>query len=217
MNVKTLTGVVLLSAMTLLVSCSSNDKKDRMADAKAAQDEMKMKNKAIEEKIDALPSWVLNPPKPDSQAVYAVGIADSDQLQVSIKKAMLEAEFGLAKQLKQELSGSERQYTADDSIRATTRFEGLIDKLVEETPVVGYTVKKQVVKPMDGKYQTMVLLMLPYDQYNEALKARQAKETKNEMKEAFQDLERRLDKKKSEKLKIKEAEINNERLAGGSE
>lgn len=197
----------------ILASCSTGDKRDRAADAKAAQDEMRMKNKAIEDKIEALPAWVLSPPKPDSQSVYAVGIGDSDALQVSIKKAMLEAEFGLAKQLKQELSGSERQYTVDDSIRTTNRFEGLIDKLVQETPVVGYTVKKQVVKPMDGKYQTFVLLMLPYDQYNEALKAGQARETRQEMKEAFADLERRLDKKKSEKTLIKETQINNEELS----
>lgn len=217
MKVKIVSIVVLFSAISLLSSCSTNDKKDRLADAKAAQDEMKLKNKAIEEKLDALPSWVLTPPKPDSQAVYAVGIGDSDSLQVSMKKAMLEAEFGLAKQLKQELSGSERQYTADDSIHATNRFEGLIDKLVQETPVVGYTVKKQVVKPMDGKYQTFVLLMLPYDQYNEALKSSQAKETRQEMKEAFADLERRLDKKKLEKGLVKESQLNNEQLSGGEE
>lgn len=212
MKQKNLLLIFIASSAYLLTACTTNESRDRLAEAKAARSEMQLKNKAIEEKIDSLPSWVLSPPKSDSQAVYAVGIGDSDKLQISMKKAMLEAEFGLAKQLKQELAGSERQYTTDDSIHATNRFEGIIDKLVEETPILGYTIKQQTVKPMEGRYQTFVLLMLPYDQYNSALRANHAKETRNEMKDAFTDLERRLEKKKAERKFLEEPVVNNEKL-----
>lgn len=210
MKQKNLLLIFIASSAYFLTACTTNESRDRLAEQKAARSEMQLKNKAIEEKIDALPSWVLNPPKSDSQAVYAVGIGDSDMLQISMKKSMLEAEFGLAKQLKQELAGSERQYTTDDSIHATNRFEGLIDKLVEETPIIGYSIKQQIVIPMEGRYQTFILLMLPYDQYNNVLRANKSKETRNEMKDAFTDLERRLEKKKSERKFIEEPVDNNE-------
>lgn len=196
--------------ITFLSSCSTNGNSDLLADAKSAQREIAFRNKVIAEKIDAIPSWVLSPPQPDSQAIYAVGIGESDTLQISVKKAMLEAEFGLAKKLRQELAGSERQYTTDDSTKSVNRFEALIDKLVLETPIVGYTIKQQIIKPMDGKYQTFVLLRLPYDQYNDVLQANRAKETRNEMKAAFSDLEKRLDKKKAENTEIEESETKNE-------
>ena len=212
MKQKNILLIFIASSAYFLTACTTNESRDRLAEAKAARSEMQLKNKAIEEKIDALPSWVLSPPKSDSQAVYAVGIGDSDMLQISMKKAMLEAEFGLAKQLKQELAGSERQYTTDDSIHATNRFEGLIDKLVEETPIIGYSIKQQIVRPMEGRYQTFILLMLPYDQYNNILKANQVKETRNEMKDAFADLEKRLEKKKTERKALEETVINNESI-----
>lgn len=205
-----LSSTLIILCIFFLSSCSTHKNSDALADAKSAQREIALRNKVIAEKIDAIPSWVLSPPQPDSQAVYAVGIGESDTLQISIKKAMLEAEFGLAKKLRQELAGSERQYTTDDSNKSVNRFEALIDKLVLETPIVGYTVKQQIVKPMDGKYQTFVLLMLPYDQYNDVLQANRAKETRNDMKAAFSDLEKRLDKKKAENKEIEESAMKNE-------
>lgn len=53
MKARYMSSVVLFSAVAFLAACSSNDRKDRLEDAKAAQDEMKLKNKAIEEKLDA--------------------------------------------------------------------------------------------------------------------------------------------------------------------
>lgn len=189
---------LLAGTIAILCSCASQDGKDRVADAKAYQKVIDAKNADIEDKLDKIPGWVLNPPKPDAYGVFAVGIGDSNTLQVSQKKAMLEAEFGLAKQFQQELAGSERQYTTDDSVSGVNRYEGLIDKLVQRVPIVGYTVKKQEVKAVDGKYQTYVLLSLPYDQYNEVLKAQKSKETSKEMKDAFDELEKRLEKRRNE-------------------
>jgi hypothetical protein len=58
-----------------------------------------------EKTIDAMPSWAANVPRPDGTGVYALGIAESDKVQIALKKAQLQAEYGLAKLYNQELSG----------------------------------------------------------------------------------------------------------------
>jgi hypothetical protein len=44
-----------------------------------------------------MPSWAANVPRPDGTGVYALGIAESDKVQIAIKKAQLQAQYGLPK------------------------------------------------------------------------------------------------------------------------
>jgi len=191
---------LIMSLLVVLVvsGCASKESKDRLAAEKEQKRIIDKKTEQMQDVIDDLPKWALQVPKPDGVGMYAVGIADSENLQIAIQKSQLQAEFGLAKMYQQELSGSERMFSKDNAAGASVQFEGLIDKLVQRVPVVGFTVKEQKVKAVSGKYQVVTLLQLPYDEFNQVLKTQKAKEQSKEMKEAFDDLERRLDKRANE-------------------
>lgn len=181
-----------------ILGCASKETKNTVAAEKEHQRAIDKKTDQLQDVIDSLPSWAKTPPKPDGIGMFAVGIADSDNLQIAIQKAQLQAEFGLAKMYQQELSGSERLYNTDNASGASVQFQGLIDKLVQRVPVVGFTVKEQKISAVNGKFQVLTLLQLPYDEFNQVLKNQKAKEQTKDMKDAFEDLERRLEKRRLE-------------------
>jgi len=169
--------------------------------AEQAEQERKQAQERMELQMKEVPEWALKTPSPDGQGVYAVGIAQSSQIQVAMKKAQLEAEFGLAKMMNQEISGSERSYLEDTGEELlTSRYTALIDKLVEKVPVVGIEVVAQEVKPIQGKYNAFVLLKLPYDEFNQVIRRQRAISSDKSMQAQFDDLERRLDKRRQQRL-----------------
>jgi hypothetical protein len=133
--------------------------------------------------------------------MFGVGVSESKSLSHGLKAARLQAEFQLAKLYKQELSGSERAFEQGDSDgNVTTQTTFLIDKLVESVPIVGYDVVEQIVKPAQGKHSVYVLLKLPYDQFNKVLQQERAKTLDSKVQASFDDLERRLDKRRAQRL-----------------
>lgn len=194
--------------IVLLAGCASNEPRNALEAEKLQQKVMDARNEKIDEHIDSLPKWVVSPPKPDGKGMYAVGTAESDQLQIAINKARLEAEFGLAKLYSQELSGSERIYSTENNGQPINRYQGIIDKLVSEVPVVGFSTEEQEIKAINGKYNVYVLLKLPYDEFNAVLKNRKNRETAQDMVEAFDELERRLDKRKADLMQLRKHEYD---------
>lgn len=203
-------SLVGLIVVMVLEACSSSPKtkEDVLKDAQAAAAiATKMENKAAEQRqeraqdyISVMPKWVLDPPKPDGTGVYAVGIAESAELRIALRKAMLEAEFGLAKLFKQEISGSERQFDQERQNQGNmSQFTGLIDKLVARVPVVGFEIIQQEVRPIRGQYHTWVLLKLPYAQFNKVLQEQKAESMDQSIKDAFDDLDKRIKSRQEER------------------
>ena len=162
---------------------------------------MELEQKRLEAELDSVPEWVLAPPKPDGTGIYATGIADSKKLQTVIRKARLQAEFELAKQYKQEISGSERAFeqdNGDDMI--SEQYTALIDKLVERVPVNGYQIVEQEIIVKEGRYHGYVLMKLPYDEFNAVLQQQKRSEQNDQVVAAFDDLEQRLEKRRKERL-----------------
>ncbi|MFC1355027.1 MAG: hypothetical protein G8D89_21915 [gamma proteobacterium symbiont of Clathrolucina costata] len=126
-----------------------------------------------------------------------MGIGESDNVSLALKKARLEAEFGLAKLYSQELSGSERIYSTDSDHATDNRYVGLIDKLVQSVPVVGYSTVEQEIQAGNGRYQVYVMLKLPYDEFNKVLKQQREGKVSHDMASAFDELEKRLDIRRS--------------------
>lgn len=192
-------GVVL--SCSIVVGCSSPQPRERNAIDQSRADEvyrqaeadrLKVRQTEMEREISAIPAWALQAPKPDAVGVYAAGIAESDNLVVASRKAMLEAEFGLAKLYGQEISGGERSLVDEDGRAVSARYQGLIDKLVSRVPVVGFEVVQQEVKPLGGRYHAFVLLKLPYAEFNRVLRDVRTNERDKTFQSAFADLERRL-------------------------
>lgn len=166
------------------------------ANEKAAQ----KRQEKMEDNLSQIPGWFLEVPKPDESGVYAVGEGISDKVRVAMKKAMLDAEFGLAKAYGQEISGSERSIVQDSNDETeNSQYTALIDKLVSQTSVVGFETVHQEVKTIDGKYHAFVLLKLPHEHFNAVLKAQSRdKSNSKELRDQFKELERRLDKRREQ-------------------
>lgn len=199
----------ILSA-TILMGCASKPnfesvQKDLLkaeelrAKADAAKAEKRQtQNEAF---IEGIPPWALQPPNPDTGGMYAVGSAESPSLAVAQKKAMLDAEFGLAQRYRQELSGSERGFTQERNDQSlVSQYTQLIDKLVSRVPVVGFEVVKQEVKSIGGTFHSWVLLKLPFEAFNKVLQEQRAEAVEGTVKKAFDDLDRRLKERAFERL-----------------
>lgn len=200
--------VLALSVGMLLVGCSSTPTKEQIAKdevkasvvhATAAVERRVQEQQRMEVTLSKVPDWALAQPHPDDTGVYAVGISESDTMRVAMRKAMLDAEFGLAKMYNQELSGSERLYSRDDNSSVSKeQYIALIDKLVSQVPVIGFEVVRQEVKVIDGKYNAFILLKLPYAQFNRILQEQRAKAHDNTAAKAFDDLTRRLNERRQQ-------------------
>lgn len=203
---------------TLLAGCASNSTREHIAKdevkamevrADAAKVVKEKEQRKAEEMISSVPAWALEPPKPDGTGVFAVGLADSEKLPIALRKAMLQGEFGLAKIYNQEISGSERSYVQDNGKHGTTdQFTGLIDKLVMQVPITGVEIVKQEVKAIDGTFHAFVLVKLPYEQFNQVLQSQRAKTRDATIAAAYDDLERRIDKRRKQRIEEAAAENN---------
>jgi hypothetical protein len=211
--------LLLVSVIAGLLGACANNAEEKMearieAFATIQQERENLEQEKREQEIDAAPEWVLHPPQPDATGMYGVGIAQSKRLGHGLKSARLQAEFALASMYKQELSGSERAYEqggSDGDVTTQTTF--LIDKIVDAVPVVGYQIIDQVIKPISGINNIYVLLKLPYDQFNKVLEAEKAKALNKDVQIAFDDLERRLDKRRTQKQEEINADFTREQEA----
>lgn len=206
---KLFTFLISLGLAAVLAGCTSQETQDSLAAEKERQRMIDRKNDAIDDVIDDLPRWAKKVPKPDSVGIYGLGIGDSGDLAMAMRKSLMQAEFAVASSYQQELSGSERLYSVDGAAGANVQYQGLIDKLIQRVPIVGYSVREQKIQAFEGRYQVLTLLHMPYDEYNQALRSQRAKSQSQEMKEAFDDLERRLDKRRAEELGYTNTETKN--------
>jgi hypothetical protein len=206
---KVITAISIMSG-AVLIACASKPTAESIQKEQLKAEELrdqadaakaKKRQSQNEDFIEGIPAWALQPPRPDAEGMYAVGGAESVSLNIAQKKAMLDAEFGLAKQYRQELSGSERSYTQERNDRSlTNQYTQLIDKLVARVPVVGFEVVKQEVKSVHGTFHSWLLLKLPYAQFNRILQEQRAESVEASVQKEFDELDRRLKVRAIERL-----------------
>ncbi len=146
-----------------------------------------------EKALDTMPDWAQATPRPDSSGIYALGIGDSDTLPMSLKKAQLQAEYALAKNLQQELAGSERMLQQDSNGRASGQFDSIITSLVDYVSVVGCEEVKRQTVAVDGRFQTYILLKMPYETFNQALQAKKKQANDRQLQQAYDRLGAQLE------------------------
>lgn len=186
--------IVTLLTITLFTACSSTPTNKSLVKEQLSIEKQRrnVAQDLAEQSLDAMPSWAMTAPRPDNTGVYAVGVAESDKVQIAIKKAQLQAQYGLAKIFNQELAGSEQMMQQDAGAGSSSRYQSLIQSLVNYVPVVGFEVVKQEVKAVNGEFQAYTLLKLPYAEFNKALQSQKQQAQNTDMKQAVADLERRL-------------------------
>lgn len=200
---------IYIASITLALAisgCASNDSiESRIESINEAQQEVAkqrtdQEQERREQEMDTLPDWYLSPPDSDATGFYGVGYARSKHIGHALKSAKLDAEFNLAKMYRQELSGSERAFergNSDGDVTTQTTF--LIDKIIDAVPVVGYSVVEQKMFPVNGVYETYVLLKLPYDEFNKVLQSERARTLDKTVQASFDDLDRRLAERRLQK------------------
>ncbi|MGJ8674343.1 MAG: hypothetical protein ACSHWP_00210 [Pseudoalteromonas sp.] len=201
--------LIIFVGITILSGCSSTVNEDIVRQQmelekqrlEMEKERIKIAQEKRNEEIKAVPSWALSPPNADQTGFYAVGISQSEQLAFAIKKAKMQAEFELAKQYKQILSGSERLFEKEDNAgKLQSQTQVLIDKIVYEVPLVGYEVVKQEIKVIEDMHVSYILLKLPFDQFNKVLQQQKLDTTDITAKQAFAEFEARLQNRKQQEL-----------------
>jgi len=219
--------LLLPVAMCVLFTACSSTTEEKIAEQTEASMEiqqlkMELEQANREQEAENLPDWVLKVPAPDSTGYYAIGYGESKTIFKAIKKANLQAEFGLAKTIKQEISGSERSYEKDNGVGSEQEvYSAVIDKIVDSVQVVGFTQVDQKLISIQGKHTVYTLLKMPYEQYNKILASQRTTAFNEESKDAFSNLEKRVKERQQFRAEQKNVEhqqkldvlkIENERL-----
>lgn len=189
------------TAFLMLAACSGHPTSSDLAKEQADTERVRVKeeaklaklhNEQIESQADEYPAWVIEPPKHDATGVYGVGVGVDPDIQVAIKKSRITAEFAIASQINQSLSGSEKLYVSDNTGAGGASYAQAIEKLIAEVPVVGYDVVERTVKPIGGKAHCFTLIKMPYEALNKGLRSLRAVDTSAEESAAFTELQRKL-------------------------
>lgn len=198
---KLLKPLLIASSVSVLLSgCASPTEAEKKAAIEQKISEQKMDN--VEEVISHVPDWYLNPPASDEAGFYAAGTGVSSTLDMAMTKARIKSEFEVAKKYRQIVSGNERSYTSEASNTATdtsnvvSLTEQTIDKLVAEVKLGDYTIKDTKVLREGTKYRVYLLTHMPYDINNDG-QDDLLRDVRTQATEAFDNLERRVDKVKS--------------------
>lgn len=186
---------LLAMAVVAMVGCASNPDVAKIEAMEVAKDIKQSEAKAV---LEQVPDWFIKPPVADGYGMFGVGAGKSSDMQHAFKKARLHAEFQLVSKYKQEISGSERSYEKEGPQgELVSSGQYLIDKIIDSVPLVGYDlVDQKVFVDGNGDYQAFTLLKLPFDEFNKVLKKMSMESHNQDEKDAFAELERRLDKRR---------------------
>lgn len=187
------------AVVTALAGCSSPAVRQAKETTEAAKiyatadkERKTEQEKAMAESVSATPKWALQAPPPDAGGIYAVGIGASADMKISIRKAYLDAEYGLAKSFNQVISGSEKSFTSEDRVGGIDRYTRLVETLVANAPITGFQTIKQNVSVVNGKYSTFILMRLPFEEMSSTLRKTEEKNRQRSIDAQFAALEKKV-------------------------
>lgn len=196
-------GILAILTVSLLSGCASGPSREdileeqlRLAELRAAAAEKakERENERLAAKLEDIPDWYLDPPEPDISGLYGVGTGTSNDLGVALKKARLVADYEVAQQLEQELSGLEQLFTGDSYGMSQTQYQIAIERFVGAVDMKGQEVADQQVSVIDGKYTAYVLSRLSFDQMDRMTdRQNQQQASTIQMKAAFRMLRERVE------------------------
>jgi hypothetical protein len=141
-----------------------------------------------------IPDWALEPaPSPDSTGVYAVASANSDDAQLAIRKAHLQALYDLGRTLNSSVSGLERLHSADNGGTSNRSYSQVVQSLVDWTDTTGAEVVKQEIVPINGRFHAAVMLKLPFEAANNVLQERRRRAASADQDRAFEQFQDTLE------------------------
>ena len=158
-----------------------------------AQDQRRdAREERLEERIESFPSWVTETPQADSDGVYGVGVARSTNTSAARDKASLKADFDIAQQLKQQMSGLTKDFTADDNGTGSQQFEQVVERFVAAVEMSGQETVKTEMMVVDGKISVAVLSHLSFDRMEQMLARQSDLKGQDRMAKAVEELRDRV-------------------------
>ncbi len=203
----------------LLVGCSGPSMKDIAEDRieadkvveDAAEERRERQQERNEDYLGEVPSWAMEPPTEDPSYIYAVGMADSAKMPLALRQAKLVGDFNLAQEIKQELSGMEKQYASEtNTATPQSQYTLVVDRFVERVHLQGQEVIHQEVIPIDGRYHAFLLLRMPIENLIAAAEDAKGREVQQSAQAAYDGLQERLEKRRDQRLEEEQAEREHE-------
>tara|TARA_R110000851_G_scaffold333472_1_gene513540 strand:- start:3230 stop:3979 length:750 start_codon:yes stop_codon:yes gene_type:complete len=183
----------------------------------AAEDRKERQQDRNEDYLGDVPSWALEPPTEDPNFIYAVGMADSAKMPLALRQAKLVGDFNLAQEIKQELSGMEKQYASETNTAAPqSQYTLVVDRFVERVHLQGQEVIHQEIVPIDGRYHAFLLLRMPVEKLIAAAEEARGRQIQNSAQAAYGELQDRLENRRDQRLEEetleREHELNEQAL-----
>ena len=196
--------IYLISGLMILAISSCAPKPGTPEAAlKIRKDQIEEVEKKVEETVDNIPKWCLNPPMSDL-SLAACGTGDSASMNMARNRAVLDAKRQLADSIDSEISSRMEDFLKSTGMDANEQVKQASEIVTKNTTIqaklLGYKQTKTDAFSMNGKYQFYVLIEYPISKANQALlnqiKQDEILSTQKDADKAMAELEAEIEKRK---------------------
>lgn len=122
--------------------------------------------------VENVPSWFLKTDYKDNGHVYAVGTAESQDITLSLDKALLNAQTEVAGKVNSVIDALTKQYKHDVGDKVYENTEQIKRSLVADVDVSKYEIINKKVVAVGGNYRSYVQIRYPTSELIKATEAR---------------------------------------------
>lgn len=196
--------IYLISGLIVLTISSCGPKPGTPEAAlKLRKDQLEKVEKKVEETVNNIPKWCLNPPISDF-ALAACGTGESASMNMSRNRAILDAKRQLADSIDSEISSRMEDFLKSTGMDTNEQVKQASEIVTKNTTIqaklVGYKQTKTEAFSMNGKYQFYVLIEYPIGKANQALlnqiKQDEVLSTQKDADKAMAELEAEIEKRR---------------------
>ena len=200
---KKILGLFICATILSLGSCGPRPGSPE-ATLKLRNDEIKKVEEKVEQTVDDIPKWCLNPPISDF-ALAACGAGESASMNMARNRAILDAKRQLADSIDSEISSRMNDFLKSTGMGSNEQVKQASEIVTKNTTVqaklTGYKQIKTDAFSMGSKYQFYVLIEYPIGKANKALlnqiKQDEVLSTQKDADKAMAELEAEIEKRKS--------------------
>ena len=196
--------IYLMSGLIFLTISSCGPKPGTPEAAlKIRKDQIEKVEKKVEETVDNIPKWCLNPTISDF-ALAACGTGESASMNMARNRAILDAKRQLADSIDSEISSRMEDFLKSTGMDTNEQVKQASEIVTKNTTIqaklIGYKQTKTDAFSMNGKYQFYVLIEYPIGNANQALlnqiKQDEVLSTQKDADKAMAELEAEIEKRK---------------------
>ena len=173
-------NLVLIVSLVFLSSCSTTDNSSGV-NSEGTSGSVTFNNNNLKEDMTAteeasmtvlmVPDWCTEMPKSDI-SIYACGIGNSSNLNMSNSRALLDGKAKLANQINNQITSRMTDLLEDlgeNNDQVTQASERVIKSVTKETQVAGFKEVQSEFQNIGSKFQTYILIEYPIGEANQLL------------------------------------------------